>query len=242
MSSRYDPKEYWDARLAQHAGLRGTGHISFAEGYNRWLYRAKERALLRALGDRPLRDRKVLDVGCGNGHFVRWYRDRGAQVTGADISATGIEQLKKTYPGEYHVMDVSAAEAKPIGSFDVVNVWDVMYHIVDDNAFERALRFIASNVGPSGLLLMTDRLEAPADARAAEHVRMRCLRTYQRLLTGSGLDLVGRQFLYRWLNRYVTVPVVDSRLGRFYYWLDGRETSIPTDNLSLGVWRRIVSS
>jgi SAM-dependent methyltransferase len=242
MTGNYDPKAYWDARLAQHSALRATGHISFGEGYNKWLYRAKERALERALAGRPLRGAEVLDVGCGNGYFVRWYREQGARVTGVDISPTGIERLRREYPGTYHLMDLSQASGAALGSFDVVNVWDVMYHIVDDAAFERALRYIASNVAPGGLLLVTDRMEANGDERVADHVRMRCLASHQRVLSGSGLELVSVQFLYRWLNRYVSHPLVDSRLGRFYYWLDGRGTRVPADNLSLGVWRRTISS
>jgi SAM-dependent methyltransferase len=184
----------------------------------------------------------VLDVGCGSGYFVRWYLEQGARVTGIDISAAAIENLRKAHPGEFHVMDLAASQSAPLGRFGIVNVWDVMYHIVDDAAFERALRFIAANVAEGGMLLITDRLGASADVRLAEHVRMRSLPTYRRILSECGLEPVGQQFLYRWLNRYVSVPVLDSQLGRFYYWLDGRETAVATDNLSLGVWRRIASS
>jgi len=242
MSSTYDPRVYWDARLARHDGLRGTGHISFGESYNRWLYQAKERALSRALGSRPLQGSKVLDVGCGTGYFVRWYRRRGATVTGVDISGAGIDRLRAELPGEYHVMDVTEAQDRPLGAFEIVNVWDVLYHVVDDARFEQALSFVASNVAPGGLLLITDRLAAPGDVRIAEHVRMRCLQTYERLLSGSGLVTAGQLFLYKWLNRYVSLPPIDSKLGALYYWLDGRETKPQADNLSLGVWRRIASS
>ena len=242
MKDGYDPTSYWNARLLRHGGLRGTGHISFGESYNRWLYRAKQRALARVMADRRVADREVLDVGCGSGYFVDWYASRGARLTGIDISVHSVQQLQQRGVGTFHVMDVSATDARPLGSFDVVNVWDVLYHIVDDDAFERALRFIAAHVRDAGLLLISDRLGAAADMRIAEHVRMRCLSTYQCVLSTLGLRLVAQQFVYRWLNRYVSIPMIDSHLGHFYYWLDGRETAVPADNISLGLWQRITSS
>lgn len=242
MKDAYDPASYWNARLIRHGGLRGTGHISFGESYNQWLYRAKDRALTRIMTDSPVADRDVLDVGCGTGYFVDWYRGRGARMTGIDISAHSIEKLQQQGIGSFHMMDVSATDARSVGQFDIVNVWDVLYHIVDDEAFERAVRFIGSSVRRDGLLLISDRLGGASDVRPAEHVRMRCLRTYQQILTHVGFRLVKQQFLYRWLNRYVSIPAIDTRLAGLYYWLDGRESAIPADNVSLGLWRRTTSS
>lgn len=242
MTADYDAKAYWEGRLARHGGLRGTGHISFGEGYNEWLYRAKRRTLERAFADIAIGGKSVLDVGCGTGFFVDWYLGRGARVCGIDISAGTVEVLKKRLAAEFRVVDISDPDADLPGTFDIVNVWDVMYHVVDGAAFDRALRFVCDRVGPGGLLLVTDRFGAASDALLAPHVRTRCLKTYQDVLAASGFEFAGLHFMFRWLNRYVTLPPIDSRLGRLYYWLDGRESSIPADNVSLGVWRRIVSS
>lgn len=242
MSAAYDPKTYWEERLTSHGGLRGTGHISFGENYNQWLYRAKRRALERALAGVPIRGKEVLDVGCGNGYFVDWYLEQGARVSGLDIAERSIEALKRRHGGDFRVLDIAAPEADLPGRYDIVNAWDVLYHVVDEAGFRRALRLIASSVRENGLLLVTDRFSAPGDELCAGHVRMRCLATYQALLPALGLEFVGLHYLFRWLNRYVTLPAIDGRLGRFYYWLDGRETALPSNNLSLGVWRRMTSS
>ena len=242
MSSEYEPKEYWEKRLSSHDGLRATGHISFSENYNAWLYRAKRRALERALKNVPLRNKNVLDVGCGNGYFVNWYIKQGANVDGVDIVEPGIEALRRRYRGDFRVLDISAPQVDPVGEYEIVNVWDVLYHIVDDVGFDRALRFVAGNLRAGGLLLVTDRLGAPADSRIAEHVRMRCLETYQAVLQRLGFEFVGLQFLFGWLNRYVSIPAIDSQLGRLFYLLDGGASSPRADNLSLGVWRRIAKS
>jgi hypothetical protein len=117
-----------------------------------------------------------------------------------------------------------------------------MYHIVDEASYGRALRFIASNVAATGVLLMTDRFESANDEQLGAHVRMRCLGSYERILREEGFELVSRNFLYRWLNRYVSLPVIDSQLGRFFYWLDSRESAPAAGHLSLCMWRRVASS
>lgn len=241
-NDRYDPKPYWEERLSRHSGLRGVGHISFGERYNQWLYRAKDRALSRALDESSIAGLDVLDVGCGTGYFVDWYAARGARVSGLDLTEASVARLRLRHSGDFRVLDIGAPDAAPSDRYDVVNVWDVMYHIVDEAAFLRGLRFIAGSVRQGGLLLISDRLAAPGDLQVAEHVRMRCLESYRARLEDLGLEFVGLTFLYKWLNRYVSLPIVDSMFGRFYFWLDGRRSSPAADNISLGLWRRRTSS
>jgi 2-polyprenyl-3-methyl-5-hydroxy-6-metoxy-1,4-benzoquinol methylase len=242
LNKRYDPKTYWEARLAAQPGLRGVGHLSFGARYNDWLYRAKSRALESALRGVSLAGKSVLDVGSGVGYFVQWYSDRDANVTGIDIAENAVQDLRRRFRGEFYVMDISRPQPHAPAEYDIVNTWDVMYHIVDDDGFGRALRFLAEQVRPGGLLLVTDRLGGSSDRQAAAHVRMRCLETYQKVLQPLGMTLLGVHFLYRWLNRRLTLPALDSRLAGVLYWLDGLDSRIPSGNLSLGLWRRIASS
>jgi len=73
-----------------------------------------------------VRGLSILDVGCGNGYFARALAQRGARVTGIDISPRMIEHAKRQETAnplgiEYHVLD---AAALPAGfapqSFDMV--------------------------------------------------------------------------------------------------------------------------
>lgn len=45
----HKPDDYWESRLADQFKLSGAGHICFSEFYNKWLYRAKNRVLKKAL-------------------------------------------------------------------------------------------------------------------------------------------------------------------------------------------------
>jgi ubiquinone/menaquinone biosynthesis C-methylase UbiE len=62
------------------------------EGYEDW-YRTTgrradrlEKAILAELLARFRRPCNLLEVGCGTGHFARWFRETGLQVTGLDLS------------------------------------------------------------------------------------------------------------------------------------------------------------
>jgi SAM-dependent methyltransferase len=154
---------------------------------------------------------RVLDVGCGSGFFTAHYLRRGANVTGMDIAPTSIERLRERHPDARFVLaDVS--EAAISERYDLVNAFDVLYHITDDARWERAVRSLAGAVAPGGLLLLTDTFP-PASARLpqAEHNRMRPLERYEPLLRAAGLAvrairpthvLLNRELgLWRFLNR-----------------------------------------
>lgn len=236
MGTPYHPKDYWEKRLDSNFNLRGVGHLSFSNRYNVWLYRRKERVIAAALQDQDLKGRRVLDIGCGTGFFVDWYLSRGAEVCGIDITEVSIRQLAQKYSCELHVQDITAVDYQPFGEFDITNMWDVIYHIVDLQALERALDNIARGLKPGGLFLFTDWFGAPTDRQVAEHVRARCLATYQQLLPARGFELVASYPLYSLLNR-PHLGRLDNRLGSLYYLMDNMNTAVSDKNLSLTVWR-----
>lgn len=241
MSKSYTPSTYWEDRLKRSFNLRGVGHLNFSESYNAWLYRRKARCIEARLRDVPLRGTRVLDVGCGTGFFVDWYSRRGADVTGVDITEVSVERLRTKFLGAFYTRDITAPDFSVPGPFDIVNMWDVMYHIVDPDAYDRALTNIAGHLKPAGLFLTTDWFGAPADSRVADHVQARCLGTYQEKLGRLGLDLVGVSPLYGALNKRI-LGSADNLLAPVYYLLDGFARQVSRRNLSLSLWRKASSS
>jgi 2-polyprenyl-3-methyl-5-hydroxy-6-metoxy-1,4-benzoquinol methylase len=173
----YEPREFWDRRLAEQFDLRGTGQPGLSMAYNEACYRLRLEVLERALRDQGFdpRGKRVLDVGCGTGFFTAYYISRGAQVTGIDIAPTSIERLRKRHPeARFLLADVS--EAALAERFDLVNAFDVLYHVTDETKWERAVKALAAAVEADGLLLLTDTFLSPGrPLTEAEHNRMRPL-------------------------------------------------------------------
>ncbi|MGH7742073.1 MAG: class I SAM-dependent methyltransferase [Candidatus Eiseniibacteriota bacterium] len=183
----YQPREFWDKRLSEHFDLRGTGETGLSLAYNQACYALRARVLTRALSESALDPRgcSVLDVGCGTGFFTAYYLGRGARVTGLDIAPTSVERLRALHPQARFVLaDVS--EAALDEAFDVVNAFDVLYHITDEERWETAVRHLARAVRPGGLLLLTDTFRE--GGALAAHNRMRPLSRYRSVLESEGLE------------------------------------------------------
>lgn len=206
----YLPKEFWDRRLSDQFDLRGTGETGLSLAYNRACYELRREVLVRALRQAGLdpHGKSVLDVGCGTGFFTAWYLAQGASVTGVDIAPTSVERLRERFPeARFLLADVSEVALE--GTFDLVNAFDVLYHVVDDERWAAAVRRLGDAVAPGGALLVTDTFAALG--AIAEHNRMRPLAEYRRLLEPLGFTfgwtwpthvLLNRELgCFRFLNR-----------------------------------------
>ncbi len=102
---------------------------------------------LKALG--PLRDRRLLDLGCGAGETTTWFALQGAKVDAVDISPGMIEVTKalaeRLGVGDRVNCHVSPGETLPFpdASFDMVFGHDCLHHMDFDRArdeFRRVLK------------------------------------------------------------------------------------------------------
>jgi len=75
---------------------------------------------------------RVLDLGCGNGAFTAlWARD-GWEVTGIDLSESGIHRAKSSYPGiNFHRMQIGRELVSffDSGTFDAIVAAEVIEHL-----------------------------------------------------------------------------------------------------------------
>ncbi len=215
----YRPREFWERRLSSQFDLRGTGEPGLSPAYNHFCYQLRRAALERALAEAGLdpRGRRVLDVGCGTGFFTAYYLSRGAVVTGLDIAPVSIERLRARHPeARFLLADIS--ERGPDGAYDVVNAFDVLYHITDDAAWERALEHLAAAVAPGGILLVTDTFEERPGLES--HNRMRSLARYRAALEPRGLRLGTLRPTHVLLNRNLGPVRFLNRIPALLYAID----------------------
>ena len=198
----YRPKEFWEQRLAEQFDVRGTGEPGLSIAYNSACYALRAEVLTRALARSgvSLAGARVLDVGCGTGFWTEYYDARRARYTGVDIAQVSVDRLAARYPAQ-RFLRADVSDGVPEGPYDVINVFDVLYHITDDARWEAALRELARALAPRGLLLVTDRFSEGGPM--AEHNVMRPLKRYLEVLSAQGLtreQLVPTHIL---LNRHL---------------------------------------
>lgn len=130
---------YTNPRLADHnatyldAGCADADTITQHD-------RAKQRVFTGALdeierwldGD-PGQSPRLLDVGCGSGHFLALAQQRGFDVTGIEPAATSADYAQHQYGLSLIRRNILQAELPP-ESFDVITAWDVIEHVADPQA------------------------------------------------------------------------------------------------------------
>ena len=223
-----DTGQYWDQRLAANLDLRGTGHRAFDLEYNRWLYQAQLDCLEYVISrnDVAITGRRVLDVGSGTGFYVQYFqRHAAAEVYGVDISETSTRYLQETFPtGFFATYDISDADFPFEGTFELISVISVLYHIVDDERFHSALENICQRLSAGGYLLLSDTFRKPR-LPTAKHARPRPLASYQPIFEKVQVQVLDTVPIYYYLNR-TFIPALGPRfmsnlkLGRRLYGWD----------------------
>lgn len=80
-----------------------------------------------------VQDGKLLDVGCGNGRFLRTMKSLGWKVFGVEFSVVGVSACRKS-DLEVHQGDLHSAHF-PDSFFDVITARHVVEHIPEPNNF-----------------------------------------------------------------------------------------------------------
>lgn len=75
---------------------------------------------------------KILDVGCGNGLFLNFMKEKGWEVYGVEVSKMACNFAKEKFNLEVYNSDLINADLKG-GSFDLITMYDVLEHIPNIN-------------------------------------------------------------------------------------------------------------
>jgi ubiquinone/menaquinone biosynthesis C-methylase UbiE len=119
----------------------------YEQGFGRFASRQEE-ALLYQQSQRFPGASSLLEVGCGTGHFTRWFAKQGLHVTGLDASPAMLEQARLRNGTNYLLGD---AQALPFENqqFDLVALITTLEFVTDPvQALREAMR-----VARFGLLL-----------------------------------------------------------------------------------------
>lgn len=196
----YDPRDHW-SRLHARGDLSSVGQSGLPADLNSWLYRALERRVRWFVRRNHVVEgvTSAFDVGAGTGYWVRVWHDLGvARVDGCDLVPEAVERLQSTFAARddrFYAADIGAPDSGlPVDRYELVSVVNVLLHLTDDAAFERALGRLAALVAPGGRMLLVEPILLDAAyARAptpTQTSRARALAAYRDPLLAAGLQLV----------------------------------------------------
>jgi SAM-dependent methyltransferase len=89
---------------------------------------------------------RILDVGCGVGHFLNGMKRRGWQVFGTEVSEEAAAYARERFDLEVFVGPLEQAEF-PAACFDAVTLWHVLEHLHDPLATLREINRLLKNDG-----------------------------------------------------------------------------------------------
>ena len=97
---------------------------------------------------------RVLDAMCGSGQLASYLEDRGAQVTGLDVSQEVIERFRAEHPRSEGVARSIFDSGFEDGHFDAVMVVGGLHHVHPET--DRAVREIHRILRPGGHLCFAE--------------------------------------------------------------------------------------
>lgn len=187
----------------------------------------EHRLILRMTG--PLRDRSVLDVGCGDGTLALVFaRNGAARVAGCDPDASMVARAQALARSHDSRIELAIARCQqlpfPDGSFDVVTCITVLAFVPDASA---AIHEMARVLRPGGRLVIGDlnkwsfwaarrRIRGRFGAKLWRAARFRTARQLAAMLRDAGLVIdatAGAIFFPPWTAPARWCARFDARLG-----------------------------
>jgi 2-polyprenyl-3-methyl-5-hydroxy-6-metoxy-1,4-benzoquinol methylase len=207
----YISDERFDIKKCRRCGLMVTDPIPGDEVIEKY-YSTKYRGDRHAFTDRmrvALRARmlrrqfaagfsgRLLDIGCGDGHFAMTMRDRGWKLSITEINQRTIADLRSA--GMEALTPKAAIEQGFGHSFDAVTCWHVLEHVIDP---EKLVRWVRTVLGEGGCFQVTVPNVSSWQARLAgrhwlhldvpRHRYHFSSQTLERLLTDAGFEIIHR--------------------------------------------------
>jgi protein-L-isoaspartate O-methyltransferase len=205
--------------------------LTIMQGYSplktRYHYNAVENSILYHFFEHPpTPGMAVLDVGSGAGHWIDFYRSvlGAGRVVGVELVPQVAAALQRKYEGNDDVTVlngdvVDGVDAQP--PFDVVNAIGVMFHIVEDDRWRRAVANLAAMLRPGGVMIVGGqfgpithdvgfrrRSDAPATASGKDSIevfkRLRSRRQWRDCAKAAGLRQV--EYIHTRRSRMVDTP------------------------------------
>lgn len=204
--------DYW-----QSPRPRDFGYMDYVRQYENYrrTFLLRSRVIQRFI-QKPSR---LLDIGCGPGYFLKIMEEKGWDVHGVELSKPMADSAKE----HLGLSQVRAGQLQagdyPIGSFDVIALWDVIEHL---EAPRQMLADVRTLLKPDGLLILETQDVKSLFARVLgrrwhhykymEHLWHFSADTLRELLDLEGFEVV--YLTHRFAGKYVSLEFIMERAQR----------------------------
>ena len=137
----------WDARevLSHYEPYYSSGPVSYD-----LLTGCRYRAILNRFEEWKSPGR-LLDVGCGAGHFLTEAEARGWQASGLEVSRSGLDILKRVKEEgrfKFSIIEGHLEDARfPAESFDAITLFEVIEHLEEPSVLLREVHRLLTKKG-----------------------------------------------------------------------------------------------
>lgn len=150
-------------------------------------------ALLKLLGN--LKRKKLLELGCGNGFWLRILNSKGAVCTGIDksknqLEKARVENIKRKINISYNLMDISNLRGVGSNRFDVVLLEKVLLEVPNLSKIRKILKE-AFRVTKKGGFVLVSELHPVAVHFNLPNVKPS--REYSYFKSGSGIKIASQR-------------------------------------------------
>lgn len=145
LSPRPDPKKGQDYFNKAYAGHKDFNDHEYYRDHDKKLFQS--RLKIEAIEKLKPTGKKLLDVGAGQGHFMKEAIERSWDVTGTELSVEARESARKLFN---ITLSESFGECEK-ESFDVITLWDVLEHVADA---KEILDEVSKLLKPNGILII----------------------------------------------------------------------------------------
>lgn len=161
--NQFKAADFWESRLDKKRGLTGVGYAKLGPSFNFWAYKVRGVVFYRQVTKhiQPKPEARVLDIGSGTGFYIDQWMQLGLKnISGADITKVSVEQLSARFPQQkFFQLDIGGdieSFLREQGSFNLISCLDVLFHIVDDQRFKKALHNISACLEKGGYFVYSD--------------------------------------------------------------------------------------
>jgi SAM-dependent methyltransferase len=197
----WDELEDWYDLLSDfytsHTPPQAVTPLSDLKGPITWLFDLLFRFRPHSWPQGAGRNRRLLDVGCGNGARLIEFAERGWQVFGTDVSTRAIDAARRTVPNGVFLEGELEAIDLPPESFDIIRMDNVLEHVPEPEPLLHRCRELLNPQGrlyvyvPHGRSLSVRVLGKYAySALTPIHLNLFTVSTLRRILSRAGFSCV----------------------------------------------------